>query len=438
MKFIRASAQISEHGKFNKKLIANNAGLQQPGLLQCSVAESYCGPSMETTTTTPISTLGDTPVSEGKRIIALDALRGLAVMGMILVVSAGSWGHRLPMLDHAPWHGYTLADLVFPAFLFAVGAAMALGFPSDRPIGQHAGRVGRRTLSLIGLGLLLNLLPSFDFASLRIPGVLQRIGLCYAIAAIIMLSTAKRVNSVRILNVKGLVLATLALLIGWVLVLSFTSAPGYPAGSVTPAGTLAAWVDRQVFTVAHLWPYGTNAAGEVVYDPEGLLSSLPATANVLIGATFAHWLGRAPSGRQLKLGIAAGFALVCIGHLLDPLFVINKRIWTSSFAIVSSGWAAMAYCLLFPALQAAAGRKILQPVLVLGSNAILAFILSQVFLAYSGTPIGGTSPQNFGFQVASSVVGSPWAASLLCAFGILAIVTLLVWPLNRQGIFLRL
>ncbi|WP_237059562.1 acyltransferase family protein [Microbulbifer sediminum] len=372
------------------------------------------------------------------RILALDGLRGLAVMGMILVVSPGSWGHRLSILDHAPWHGYTLADLVFPAFLFAVGAAMALGFPSDRPIGQHAGRVGRRTLSLIGLGLLLNLLPAFDFANLRIPGVLQRIGLCYALAATIMLATANQAGATRHLNIKGLVLVTVAILAGWILVLTFTSAPGYPTGSVTPAGTLAAWVDRQVFTVAHLWPYGTNAAGEVVYDPEGLLASLPATANVLIGAIFAHWLGRAPSSRQLKLGIAAGFALVCIGHLLDPFSVINKRVWTSTFAIVSSGWAAMAYCVLFFALQAGVGRKILQPVLILGSNAILAFILSQVFLAYSGTPIGGTSPQNFGFQIALSFVSNPWAASILCAFGILAIVTLLVWPLNRKGIFLRL
>ncbi|SDK38128.1 acyltransferase family protein [Microbulbifer yueqingensis] len=393
---------------------------------------------MGSITTTPSSSVQVAAPATAKRILALDALRGLAVMGMILVVSPGSWGHRLPMLDHAPWHGYTLADLVFPAFLFAVGAAMALGFPNDRSIGQHAGRVGRRTLSLIGLGLLLNLLPSFDFTSLRIPGVLQRIGVCYVLAATIILALANRSGSTLHMNNKGLVLATGALLIGWILVLTFTSAPGYPAGSVTPAGTLAAWVDRQVFTVAHLWPYGTDAAGKVVYDPEGLLASFPATANVLIGAIFAHWLGRAPSNRQLKLGIAAGFALVCIGHLLDPLFVINKRIWTSSFAIVSSGWAAIAYCVLFFVLYAAAGRKILQPVLILGGNAIFAFILSQVFLAYSGTPIGDTSPQNFGFQVALSVVGNPWAASLLCAFGIVTIVTLLVWPLNRKGIFIRL
>lgn len=125
------------------------------------------------------------------RVLALDAIRGLAVMGMILVVSPGSWEYRLSWLNHAPWHGYTLADLVFPAFLFAVGAAMALQFPIKRPLHREVIRVGRRAMLLIALGLVLNLLPDFDVAHLRIPGVLQRIGLCYALAAAIVLSLAR-------------------------------------------------------------------------------------------------------------------------------------------------------------------------------------------------------------------------------------------------------
>jgi predicted acyltransferase len=372
------------------------------------------------------------------RVLALDAIRGLAVVGMILVVSPGSWNYRLAALDHAAWHGYTLADLVFPAFLFAVGAAMAFRFPVSQPLYQEAVSVARRAVLLIALGLALNLLPNFDFAHLRIPGVLQRIGLCYALAAIIMLGFAKVEDGTRHFSAAGVAAAIAFLLVGWIFVLSFTSAPGFPMGSVTEAGTLAAWVDRQVFTVAHLWPYGTDADGEVVYDPEGLLSTFPATVNVLVGALTAHWLGREPSGRKLQYGLAVGVLLIALAHLLDPIFVINKRIWTSTFAIASSGWAILAYCALFYALRAKTLQKLAQPAFILGGNATLAFVISQAFSAVAGLQIGGTTPQNFGFEVLQAVAGEPWTASLLCAFGVLSAVTLLIWPLHRRGIHWRL
>lgn len=372
------------------------------------------------------------------RVLALDAIRGLAVAGMILVVSPGSWQYRLSALNHAPWHGYTLADLVFPAFLFAVGAAMALKFPIEGPLHQEAVRVVRRTALLIVLGLALNFLSNFDFAHLRIPGVLQRIGLCYALAAMVMLSLAKVDGDTHHFSPIRVVTATAVLSIGWILVLSFTSAPGFPMGSVSEAGTLAAWVDRQVFTVAHLWPLGTDAEGQVVYDPEGLLSTFPATANVLIGALTAHWLGRKPGSRRLQYGLVLGLGLVVLGHVLDPMFVINKRIWTSSFALASSGWAILAYCALFFALQARASRILMQPVFILGGNAILAFVISQIFSAVAGLSVGGTTLQNVGFETFQAVVKDPLMASLLCAFGILSIVTLLIWPLHRRAIHWRL
>ncbi len=375
--------------------------------------------------------------SKRNRVLALDAIRGLAVMGMILVTSPGSWEYRLSALSHVPWHGYTLADLVFPAFLFAVGAAMALQFPVERPLRQEAIRVGRRTVLLIALGLALNLFPNFDFAHLRIPGILQRIGLCYALAAFIMLSLATVEGSTRHLSVTRIMAAIVVLLIGWVFVLNFTSAPGFPMGSVSEAGTLAAWVDRQVFTEAHLWPYGTDAEGRVVYDPEGLLSTFPATVNVLIGALAAHWLGREPSGRRLQYALIIGLVLVVLGHLLDPVFVINKRIWTSSFALASSGWSIMAYCALFFILKAGASETFMRPLFVLGGNAILAFVISQVLSAVAVLPVSGTTLQYFGFQALQTVVKNPWLASLLCAVGILGIVTLLIWPLHRRGIHWR-
>ena len=398
---------------------------------------------MESITTTSASRIHSTsspasPAVSAQRVIALDALRGLAVLGMILVVSPGSWGHRLPMLNHAAWHGYTLADLVFPAFLFAVGVAIALAFPSDRAFGPGAARIGRRTLSLMGLGLLLNLLPNFDFANFRVPGVLQRIALCYCFAAMFCLISARLIDRTRFLDVTRVIVAAVILLVGWALVLSFTSAPGFPQGDVSQAGTLAAWVDRQVITQAHMWPYGTNTAGEVVFDPEGILSTLPATASVLIGTACGHLLGRAPSTRQLKRGIAAGTALVLIGYLLSPLVVINKWIWTPSFALVSSGWALIAYCILHTTLQVRGAQFALKPALILGSNAILAFVLCELFGKVAGTSIAGTTPQNFAFQTLLAIVNEPWTASFLCALGVAGIIIMIVWPLHCRGIHIRL
>lgn len=209
-------------------------------------------------------------------------------------------------------------------------------------------------------------------------------------------------------------------------------------GSVSEAGTLAAWVDRQVFTVAHLWPYGTDAEGRVVYDPEGLLSTFPATVNVLIGALTAHWLGREPGGRGFQYALMIGSVLVVIGHLLDPMFVINKRIWTSSFALVSGGWSILAYCALFLVLKARAFETLMRPLFILGGNAILAFVISQVLSAVAELPVGGTTPQKLGFQILQAVVKDPWLASLSCAVGILGLVTLLIRPLHRRGIYWRL
>lgn len=393
---------------------------------------------MSSAAPTPATDNGSQSTSTRTRVLALDALRGLAVLGMILVVSPGSWEHSLPILKHAAWHGYTLSDLVFPAFLFAVGAAMALRFPLNRPLGEEAIHAARRTTLLIALGLVLNLLPNFDFAHMRIPGVLQRIGLCYGLAAMIMLCFAKVNQGARHFPVTPVAVAALALLIGWILVLRFTSAPGFPMGSVTEAGTLAAWVDRELFTVAHLWPYGTDVEGRVVYDPEGLLSTLPATTNVLIGALTAHWLGRSPSTRHLQYALVAGAVLIGLGHLLEPIVVINKRIWTSSFALVSCGWAIVAYSVLFFALPLRSVQTLMTPTFILGGNAILAFVLSQTFGAMAGFPMGGTTPQNFGFEIATTIVANPFAASFLCAAGVLSTVTLLIWPLHRRGLHWRL
>lgn len=371
------------------------------------------------------------------RVEPLDILRGVAIVGMILVVSPGSWAHRYPFLSHAEWHGYTLADVVFPIFLFAVGSAMAYGYPLKSNTTLELRRIFRRTTLLIVLGLLLNLLPNFDITNLRIPGILQRIAVCYALAATLLLYFSKHGDIGQKIHTQNTLLFICLILIGWGLVLKFTSAPGYPTGNLSEAGTLAAWVDRQLFTTAHLWAYGADADGNVVYDPEGLLASLPATTNVLIGVLITQYLGRNPSVRLLLNIALAGIAMIGLAHALEPVMIINKRIWTPTFSLVSSGWAILTYCAILLLFKIRKPTTLFWVFKVLGSNATLAFILSQILASYAYVQVGNHSIQSHGYNMALMLVNEPRLASTLCAFGILGVITLLIWPLSRKQIYMR-
>jgi predicted acyltransferase len=380
-----------------------------------------------------------------QRLISLDALRGLAVAGMILANSPGAWSLRYSQLDHAPWNGFTATDMVFPTFLFSVGAAVALSFPrslSDADKARSWARLCRRTLALIALGLSLNLLAGLSPSHLRIPGILQRIGLCYALGTGLVLLTAKRrTDGLAAVNQTAVGAAILTLLIGYWLLLTFVPVPGYGAGHLDPAGNLTAYVDRTVWTVPHLWPYGTDAAGTVVYDPEGLLSTLPATANLLFGILAGCAWKQAPERRTALLIGGAGVVLIVAGLLIDPVFPINKRIWTSSFALLSSGISAVLLSLLTVALESAAARTIATPLRVLGGNATLAFVLSillGIFSTYSIFKGGTETPQAWGMEMASKIIAAPMLASLACAIAILVFITALIWPLHKRAIHWRL
>jgi predicted acyltransferase len=380
-----------------------------------------------------------------QRLNSLDALRGLAVAGMILANSPGSWTLRYAQLDHAAWNGFTATDMVFPTFLFSVGVAVALSFPrafSDADKAKAWSRLVRRSLSLIGLGLLLNFLAHLHLSTLRIPGILQRIGLCYAIGTgLVLLTVERREDGLAAVN-RGVVTgAILVLLVGYWALLSFVPVPGYGAGHLDPAGSLTAYIDRSVWTVPHLWPYGTDAAGAVVYDPEGLLSTLPATVNVLIGILAGAAWKRAPEHRTALLTGGAGIVLIAAGLLIDPVFPINKRIWTSSFALLSGGVSAVLLCLLTFALESRTVRTIAMPLRVLGGNAMLAFVLSILLGIFSTYTIfkGGTqTPQAWGQEMAEKIIAAPMLASLACAIAILAFITALIWPLHKRAIHWRL
>lgn len=398
-------------------------------------------------------------VSPTGRVAVLDVLRGAAVAGMIIVTSPGDWNDAYAPLRHADWNGWTLADMVFPAFLFAVGMAIGLSFPRDlsQP-GERARlwlRVARRTGVLILLGLLLNAvytaavpgIPVYighpGLAFVRIPGILQRIALCYAATVILVVATSRRAEDARAeLNPRAIVGAILLLLIGYWALMRFVPVPGYGAGRLDQEGNLASYVDRALFGIQHLWPLGSvNWGGPVVYDPEGLLSTLPALTNALWGVLAAReW--RRSEGRAIPKLAILGFVLMSVGLLLDPLFPINKKIWTSSFALLSSGFSFLVLALFALALRNRVIEHLATPLRVLGANAILAFSISVLLAKFSGAPwfsLNGKTltPQAWGDAVARAVIPDVHLASLGCALAILALIALMLWPLERRSIHLR-
>jgi len=395
-----------------------------------------------------------------KRVMALDVLRGTAVAGMIVVTSPGDWNDAYPLLRHAAWNGWTLADMVFPMFLFAVGMALGLAFPralgEPGALARHWRRVGRRAAALIVLGLIVNATftaeilgipvyighPGMDF--LRIPGVLQRIALCYVAAtALILVSGRKTADGAIDVNPRAIAAAIVGILIGYWLLMRFVPVPGFGIGRLDQEGNLASYIDRTVFTTAHLWPLGSvNWGGPVVFDPEGLLATLPATTNTLFGVLAAvAW--RRLADRAVPRFALLGAVLMAAGMSFDAVFPINKLIWTSSFALLSAGFSWLTLAFLLWMLRSRRVERLCAPLRILGCNAILAFLLSIVFTKIGGAPwfrLNGATvtAQGWGDGIARQILPDVHLAATACAFGVLAIITLMLWPLHRRALHVRL
>ena len=303
------------------------------------------------------------------RLQSLDVFRGITIAAMILVNNPGSWSTIYAPLKHAEWHGCTPTDLIFPFFLFIVGSAMALSSrKADVPWGAVYTRIARRVLILIMLGLLLAWFPKFDLATLRWPGVLQRIAICYLLASIITLHTRVWVQ----------VVIAAALLAGYSAALRFVPVPGIGAGVLTPEGNLGGWIDR-VLMGKHIYKGGPH-------DPEGLLGTLPATATVLIGFSAGLFVKRAPRQWTSALKIAAmGAAGVLSGWALSHVDVpLNKPMWSSSYVLFTAGWALLMLAACFASSEVLGWKKLGRAWEIYGVNAIFAFVASGLLARVLG------------------------------------------------------
>lgn len=359
------------------------------------------------------------------RLRSLDVFRGLTVAAMVIVNNPGDWGAVYGPLLHAEWHGWTPTDLIFPFFLFIVGVSLAL---SARV--ATVATIVRRGAIIWGLGLLLAGFPFFNLATIRIPGVLARIAWCYVAAALLAGAIADRRDRSRLI-----LQAALFLLAGYWLLLAMVPFPGGAAGDLTPAGNIGAWLDRAIFG-RHVWRGGA-------FDPEGLLSTVPAIGTTLLGV-LAGWLVKeGTSPRAIVRGLLVwGLAGVIAGLAIAVWLPINKSLWTSSYALFTAGLAAasLAACYwLLDARSTEATRRATEPLVALGRNAILLFVLSGLIaktLIYVKWPDPAASLGSWIYASAFQPFAPPQVASLLFAIANLLLLYALLAVLHRKRIYL--
>ena len=302
------------------------------------------------------------------RLKSLDVFRGITIASMILVNNPGSWNHVYPILLHAEWHGCTPTDLVFPFFLFIAGVAMTFSLSKytkeNEPTPEVYKRIVQRCLILFLLGLLLNGFPTYNLATIRIMGVLQRISVAYFLAAIAILNLSR----------KQLCWLSAILLIGYWAAMQLIPVPSYGPGNLSPEGNFGAYIDRLILTQQHLW------AGKP-YDPEGLFSTLPAVVTVFIGYFTVEWLKHQPSKSRTSLNLViSGLSFLVVGYIWGLFFPINKALWTSSYVIFTAGYALLLLAACYEAIEVRGWQKWGHPFAVMGLNAIFIFVGSG-FLA---------------------------------------------------------
>jgi predicted acyltransferase len=377
-----------------------------------------------------------TPPSSPDRRVSLDVFRGLTIGAMVLVNNPGSWAAIYDPLEHAAWHGWTFTDTIFPFFLFIVGVAipMALG---KRLSGGGVGpalyaKIARRTLVLFALGLWLAVFPFYNWvkgewlnlSEVRIMGVLQRIALCYLACSLAFLWLKPRAQAV--FTIACLAIYWIAMALG---------------GDWSEAGNLSGLVDRSILGV-HMWK------GAEHYDPEGLLSTLPAIASTMAGVFCGRWLSQGRPAHETSAGLfMAGFALVLIGWMASAFVPINKPIWTPSYAIFMAGAAFLTLAACHWLIDIRGVTWWTPPFVIFGVNALALFVGSGMLARLFNFVPGGVDAEGAAVSLktafhdgvlATLPLGPPENASLVYALMTVGLWLFLMWLLWRKRIFIKI
>ncbi|PYF75613.1 acyltransferase family protein [Pedobacter nutrimenti] len=374
-----------------------------------------------------------------QRLLSLDFFRGATVAAMILVNNPGDWGNIYAPLEHASWNGCTPTDLIFPFFLFIVGVsvAYAMGSKKTDPAqhGQTILRALKRALILFGLGLFLSVYPKIFTEPLealkivRIPGVLQRIAVVFFISSVIFLKNSEK-NILRIL---------LGLLVVYWALLTFVPVPhvGYP--NLEKETNLGAWLDRTLLGEAHLWKSAKT------WDPEGILSTVPAISSGLFGVLVGIYLKRKDLEAATKIAwlFSIGFMATATGLLWDLEFPINKSLWTSSYVLYAGGLATVILALSYWIIDVQKYSRFTTPFVVYGVNAITVFFLSGLIprtlnLIRVHMPDGTEKgAQSWLYQSYYSPHFSPVNASLAWAVTQILFWFVILWIMYKKKIFIK-
>ncbi len=372
-----------------------------------------------------------------ERLVAVDAFRGMTILAMILANNPGDFGAVYWPLAHAEWHGCTPTDLIFPFFLFIVGVSVVLALQwrldAGAARGPLTGKVFRRSAILFAMGLFLSGYPFGFFGprslerlleTWRIAGVLQRIAVCYLLVSLLLLFCRRRI----------LRWTAAVCLFGYWFLMTAVPVPGHGAPDLDDKGAhLAGWIDRTVLG-NHIWSYGK------VYDPEGILSTIPALATTLFGV-FAGWLLVSKLARVEKVArlLVRGVMLTAAGYVWSWFFPFNKALWTSSYAVFTAGLATCGLALCLWAFDVRRHRAWAQPFVVYGLNAILVFVGSGgVARTLAYVKVDGTSAKTLIYETLFVSWLPPYVASLGYAIAwVLAWYVLLAW-LYRRGWFLKI
>ncbi|MGW9684510.1 acyltransferase family protein [Flagellimonas sp. 2504JD1-5] len=358
------------------------------------------------------------------RVLSVDIFRGATIVLMILVNTPGTWSNVYAPLLHAKWHGYTPTDLVFPFFLFIVGTSIVFAYQNKEANKATYKKISIRALKLIGLGLFLGAFTiSFpfikEFAQIRFPGVLQRIGVVFFFAAILFLN----------LDWKKLIVTAIFLLVGYWLLMAFVPVEGVASTFERAPNNLANYLDVQIFGTHNYKPD---------YDPEGLLSTIPAIVSSILGI-FTGLILTSKQEKKTTLLFGLGGALIIIGHLWDFIFPINKALWTSSFVLVTAGWANVVLALIYY-LTDVKGIKFGSIFRYAGANAIVVYFLSSFVtkLFYSIKVDDDTSLHGWLFdKIYVHDFISMEFSSLLYGLSVAAFYCLLAYVMYKRKIFIK-
>ena len=359
------------------------------------------------------------------RMISLDAMRGFTIAAMLLVNYPGSWKHIYYPLAHAKWNGFTPTDLIFPAFIFIVGVSISLSctklLEKGTPKQELYKKIIFRAIKIFAVGVLISLLPRFDFQNIRITGVLQRISLVFFACSFIYLNTSFRTQAW---------LGFIILVVYW-LVMTLVPTPGIGEVRLDREANLAAWVDTMLLP---------RSVWQGAWDPEGLLVAFPAIVTGITGLLAGHLLlsKHSPYEKSILL-MVAGVAAVIGGYVWHLTFPVNKNLWSSSFVLVTSGLASLLLGAVYYLVDIRKHTSGARPGIIFGANAIAIYFLSEVIshLFYT-LPFGPASLNvHFMSELTSAGIASKLASVLYAIFFVL-LNFLIAWILYRKRIFIKL